>query len=161
MRNVFLLVVALLGALARTSVAWSSGSAPVLTLTGGDGIAASNGARAVVVTGSFNFDDRLQFGFPVGVLVVQGEHVVRYDVSGTIVSATSVLVTDGVVAAEIPALLTLTGDAAAPARVVQIRPDRITVALPPEIGAGPASVLLYASKDSEPFVSNAVELVLP
>ena len=92
---------------------------------------------------------------------MQGERVVRYDVAGTVVSATTPLVADGVVATDLPAILALTDAAAAPARVVQIRSDRITVALPPEIGAGPASVLLYASKDSESFVSNAIDLMLP
>ena len=160
MRYTFVFL-ALSAILAGAPAAWSSGSAPVLTLTGGDGFAASDGARAVVAHGSFNFDDRLQFGFPVGLLVVQGERVVRYDVSGTVVNATSPLVADGVVAADVPAILALAGAAAPPARVVQIRSDRIAVALPPEIGAGPASVLLYAYKDSESFVSNAVDLELP
>lgn len=161
MRHGSFLVVVLCALAFAAPAAWSSGSAPVLTLAGGDGFVASDGARAVVATGSFNFDDRLQFGFPVGLLVVQGDRVVRYDVSGAVVSATSPAVGDGVVAGDVPTILGLTGTAAAPARVVQIRSDRIVVALPPEIAAGPASVLLYASKDSESFVSNAVELVLP
>jgi hypothetical protein len=147
--------------LAAAAGAWASGSAPTLALTGGDAFVASDGARAVVATGSFNFDDRLQFGFPVGVLVVQGERFVRYDVSGAIVSASTAQVADGVDASEIPALLAIAGSAAAPAALVQLRPDRITVALPPELVAGPATVLLYASKDSETFVSNAVLLALP
>ncbi len=147
--------------LAIAGGARASGSAPTLVLTGGDAFVASDGAHAVVAIGSFNFDDRLQFGFPVGVLVVQGARFARYDVAGAIVSATTDLVADGVDATEIPALLALTGTAAGPAALVQIRPDRITVALPPEFAAGAATVVLYASKDSESFVSNAVPLELP
>lgn len=139
----------------------ASGSAPTLTLTGGDAFVASDGGRAVVATGRFNFDDRLQFGFPVGVLVVQGDRFARYDVAGEIVSASAGLVADGVDATDLPALLAIAGSAAAPAALVQIRPDRITVALPPEFVAGAATVLLYASKDSESFVSNVVSLELP
>lgn len=161
MRPLVCIVVALCAIVLVASAAWSSGSAPTLALTGSDGFVSGDGARAVVATGSFNFDDRLQFDFPVGLLVVQGNRVARYDLAGTVVSATSPLVADGVTADEIPALLALTGAAAAPARLVQIRRDRIAVALPPEIGAGSASVLLYASRDSQSFVSNVVTLELP
>ena len=155
------LIVLLAGAVAFAGGAAASGSAPTLALTGADAFVTQAGGRAVVATGSFNFDDRLQFGFPVGVLIVQGDRFARYDVTGQIVSASSPLVADGVVATDIPALLAIATAAAPPAALVQIRPDRITVALPPELGPGPAVVMLYASKDSESFVSNAVSVELP
>lgn len=158
---VFAALVLLVGALAPAESPRASGSAPTLALTAGDAFVAESGARAVVAIGSFNFDDRLQFGFPVGLIVAQGDRFARYDVSGEIVSATSSLVTDGIAATEIPALLAIAATAGPPAALVQIRPDRLTVALPPEFSAGAATIVLYASKDSESFVSNAVPLVLP
>lgn len=161
LRNARLAAAAAVCVLALPAAALASGSAPVLTLSGGDAFVASDGARGVVATGSFNFEDRLQFGFPIGLMLVQGDRVVRYDVAGTITSTASPLVADGVVVGEIPALLTLTGPAAPPAAVIQVRPDRIVVALPPEIGAGPAVVFLYAEKESESFMSNVVTLELP
>ena len=160
-RIVLVVLLLLIGVLSPAGSPRASGSAPTLTLTGGDAFVTQDGARAVVATGRFNFDDRLQFAFPVGVLVVQGERFARYDVSGAIVSASSPLVADGIIATEVPELLTLTGTASAPAALVQIRPDRITVALPPDFVPGAAVVLLYASKDSESFVSNVVALELP
>jgi hypothetical protein len=155
------LALVVVGVASFVGSARASGSAPTLALTGADTFATQAGGRAVVVTGSFNFDDRLQFSFPVGLLVVQGDRFARYDVSGEIVSASSALVADGVVATEIPDLLAITGAAAAPAALVQIRPHDITVALPPDFVSGSAIVLLYASRDSESFVSNAVSVVLP
>lgn len=151
----------LIGVLALAGGVRASGSAPTLTLTGGDAFTTQVGARAVVAIGSFNFEDRLQFGFPVGVIVAQGDRFVRYDVSGAIATGTDAAVGDGIVASEIPALLASGATAAPPAALVQIRPDRITVALPPEFTVGAATVRLYASKDSESFVSNAVPLELP
>jgi hypothetical protein len=151
----------LVGALSPAGSPRASGSAPTLALTGADAFVTQSGARAVVATGSFNFDDRLQFGFPVGVIVAQGDRFARYDVSGEIVSATSPLVTDGIVATEIPTLLAIAATAGVPAALVQIRPDRLTVALPPEFSAGAATIVLYASKDNESFVSNPVPLELP
>lgn len=160
-RRLFAALVLLVAVLSPAGSPRASGSAPTLALTGGDAFVTHEGARAVVATGSFNFDDRLQFGFPVGVIVVQGDRFARYDVSGAIVSASSPLVADGVVATEIPDLLAIAGSAPAPAALVQIRPDRITVALPPDFVPGAAVVLLYAYKESEAFVSNVIALELP
>ena len=70
-------------------VARAGGSAPVVGLTGASVLTSASGARTLRVTGTFNFDDLVQFSFPCGVFVTQGDRLVRWDLSGTIVEATA------------------------------------------------------------------------
>jgi len=142
-------------------IAHAGGSSPLLSVTGADTLATPAGVRSVTITGSFNFDDLLQFSFPAGAIVTQGSHFVRYDLSGTILEGTSTAVADGITASEIPTLLAVGAAAATPAAVVQLRVDRISVALPSDFTAGAASVILYALLDGDSVVSNPVSVTLP
>jgi len=150
-----------LGLLLAAGVAHAGGSAPVLSATEATAMVSAAGVRSVRLVGSFNFDDLLQFSYPAGLLVTQGSHFVRYDVSGRIVEGDSELVADGVDATEIPALLAAGGDAAAPAALARIQADRITVVLPADVGAGVATAALYADYDGGSWVSNPVSVTLP
>jgi len=143
------------------AIARAGGSSPVLSITGADTLATPAGVRSVTITGSFNFDDLLQFSFPAGAIITQGSHFVRYDLSGKIVAGTAAAVTNGIAASEIPALLAVGTAAASPAAVVQLRVDRISVALPSDFAAGAASVILYALLDGDSVVSNPVSVTLP
>ena len=141
-------------------LAFASGTRPVLSITAADGVT-SNDVRSVAITGTFNFDDRVQFSFPVGLIVYQGNRFACFDASGAINGGTSSAVVDGVDTDEVPALLAGGAPATPPAALVQVRAERIVVTLPPEFTAGGAAVLLYAQKEDKSFVSNTVSLVLP
>jgi hypothetical protein len=155
---------ALLAATAALSgcplLALASGTRPQLAITAADGVA-SSAVRSVAVTGTFNFDDRVQWTFPVGLIVYQANRFACFDASGTVDAGTSSAVVDGIDANEVAALLAGGAPASAPAALVQVRPERIVVTLPPEFTPGTASVVLYAQKEDKSFVSNTVSLVLP
>ena len=150
------------GALLLAGEARAAGTSPVLALTAAGGAAAGNGDRIVSAEGSFNFEDLVQIPFPAaGLMVVQGTRLVRYEVDGSVVEATSATVANGVTPDELPALLALTGAPAAPARLVRITANGVSVVLPADLAAGTALVLLYAHHEDEYFVSNAIPVVLP
>ncbi|MBI3783883.1 MAG: hypothetical protein HY270_10825 [Deltaproteobacteria bacterium] len=139
----------------------AGGSAPVLSITAAHVAASSSGSRSVGISGTFNFDDLLQFQFPAGLVVYQGSHFVRYDLNGQIVEGSSVMVADGILDSEVPSLLNLGSAAAAPATTSELRVDRITVVLPATFNSGAASVVLYAAFDGGSYVSNSVGVSLP
>lgn len=149
-------------ALLLATDARAAGTSPVLALTAATSSGAANGDRIVIAEGSFNFDDLVQIPFPAaGLMVVQGSRFVRYEVDGSMVEATSSTVADGVTPTDLPALLALAGSPVAPARLVRIHANGVTVVLPSDFTAGAALVLLYAHHQTEYFVSNAIPVVLP
>ena len=149
-------------ALLLASEARAAGTSPVLALTTAGASAAGNGDRVLFAEGAFNFEDLVQIPFPAaGLMVVQGSRLVRYEVDGAMVEATSAAVTNGVTPDELPALLALTGTPAGPARLVRIASNGVSVVLPSDIASGSALVFLYAHHDTEYFVSNAIPVVLP
>jgi hypothetical protein len=139
----------------------AAGTDPTLVLAEADVFTNAAGAVALVLGGTFSFDDLVQFSFPAGVLVVQGNRFARYGFDGGVQEGTSALVTDGVSAAEVPALLASGAAAAAPARLVEVRSDGAVVVLPATLGPGPAGVVVYAVLGAEAFVSNTIALTLP
>lgn len=141
-------------------LAVAGGSSPILAITDARGFATSAAARSVVVSGTFNFDDLVQFIFPAGLVVWQGDHFVRFDVDGTVREGSAAFVADGIDLTEIPALLQA-GAPAAGARLIELSATRIVVALPPAFAAGSASAMLYADFDSDQFASNTVAVPLP
>ncbi len=134
----------------------AGGSSPVLAITGANAYASAAGGRSLVVDGSFNFDDLMQFTWPAGLVVWQGTHVVRFGVDGRVSEGAAAFAADGISGSDIPALL-----APASARLVQLGASHLTVALPPSFSPGPASVMLYAEFDGEDFPSNTVAVTLP
>jgi hypothetical protein len=141
--------------------AWAGGSSPVLLLVTSDGFTAANGTRVVSLTGTFNFDDLLQFSFPAGVIVSQGSRFVRYDVGGAVAGGTSALVSDGVDGSEVPALVAVDTPASAPAALIRLEVARMDVVLPADFGPGPTRVALYAMLDGEALASNNLVVTLP
>lgn len=138
------------------------GTDPTLALTSVKAFAASSGVTAVIAEGTFGFDDLVQSGFPTGVVIHQGSSFLRYGADGTVRQGTSSALADGLLAAEVPALLGTGSPAAATARVVEIRADRISVSVPPgALASGAATVVIYNVINGEPFVSNSLNVVLP
>jgi hypothetical protein len=145
----------------RAEPARGAGTDPTLLLGEGEAFASSEGVASVRVTGSFSFEDLVQFPFATGLIVWQGSLYTRYQFDGEVRSATTAVVADGITAAEIPGLLVGGAAAAAPASLIELRGDRIVVTLPQGFGAGAVSAVVYAILDGEAFVSNAVTLTLP
>lgn len=148
------------GMLAPT-LALAVGTDPTLALTAATAVEAPGGAVSVSVDGTFSFDDVVQFSFPAGVIVFHGSDYVVYDVDGSAESGTSAAVSNGITAAEVPALLAAATPAASPAALLRVQSDRILVALPDAFGSGSASVIIFAILEGEPFVSNTVGVTLP
>jgi len=147
--------------LGMAGAARAGGSSPLLTLGSADAYASSSGAKGVEARGSFNFEDVLEGTFPAGIVVYQGTHFVRFDQAGAVVEGTSPLLSDGLDATEVPTLVGGGGPAGAPAGLVQLRVDRVTVVLPPTFGAGTASVALYAVYENTGYASNVLTVNLP
>jgi len=139
----------------------AAGTDPTLVLSEGDVFSNAAGAVALAVDGTFSFDDLVQFSFPVGMFVVQGNRFARYGFDGGAREGTSALVTDGVSAADVAALLASGSAASAPARLVEVRTDGAVMVLPATFGPGPAAVVVYAVLDGQAFVSNTLALTLP
>ena len=139
----------------------AAGTDPTLVLSEADVFSNVAGAVGLAVDGTFSFDDLVQFSFPAGVFVFQGNRFARYGFDGSVWEGTSALVTDGVSAADVPTLLGSGAVAAAPARLVEVRTDGAVVVLPPTFGPGPAGVVVYTVLSGEAFVSNALALTLP
>ena len=144
------------------SVAMAGGTSPVLSLTSAVAVAANGSERVVTASGAFNFDDVVQVPFPAaGLMVASGSRFVRYEVDGSVVEATSNDVKNGVTSAELPGLLGLSGAPTGSARLLRVQAREVAAALPTDLPAGNALVLLYAEHDGEFFVSNAIPVVLP
>lgn len=159
-RHVAALVAALSLCLLVPVTARAGGSSPVLSITAARGFATSAGARSLAVSGTFNFDDLVQFIFPAGLVVWQGSHFVRFDVDGSVREGSAAFVADGIAEGEIPALLQA-GAPAAGARLVELSSGRVVVALPAGFTAGSVSAMLYADFDGGQFASNALVVPLP
>jgi hypothetical protein len=150
---------------ARAAIAPPAGNAagtdPTMAMDSAEGFAAANGTRAVLASGAFSFDDLMQFSFPTGLIVTQGSNFARYDLNGEARSGSSAAVADGVSALEIPGLLAAGSPASAPAALQKAQPGSILVTLPASFTAGTATAIFYTVIGGDPFVSNAVNVVLP
>ena len=162
-RLAILLFLALSGVIALLAprVGRAVGTDPTLALTSVEAFASDTGKVSLVIDGTFSFDDLVQFSFPLGVIVSRGSSFVRYGLSGDIAAGTSAAVTNGVAASEIAALLVAGGPADAPATLVRLQDDRLTIALPASFGAGSASVIIYAVLEGDSFVSNTLTVTVP
>ncbi len=149
--------------------AHAAGSAPTLAITSVSAFETSDAARGTTVSGTFNYDDLLQFSFPAGVIVFQGSEFTRYDLSGTITSGSSALVADGIIDLDIVPLLSVGTPTAAPASIVKLRPGEVSILLPASVVSGSTSAVLYGVVNDDlgspgpgtAFVSNTVQFVAP
>lgn len=150
----------LLLAAAVASVAWAGGSSPLLTLTRAEVVAGPAGV-AVDARGSFNFEDVVEGVFPAGLVVHQGTRFARFDQAGAVAVGDAAFLADGFAAGEAPALAALGDPAPAPAALVALRTDRVTVVLPPGFAPGTATVTLYAVYEGAGWASNPITVTLP
>src|SRR5262245_9732323 len=101
--NPFPRILVLLWAFATT--AFAGFTSPTLLLSTATGTVA-NGGRMVALTGTFDFPDTVQPGYPLNLVVSQGTRFVRYPILGQPVSGTSGTLSDGLLAdAELGTLL--------------------------------------------------------
>lgn len=154
------LVAALTTALIPTPGA-AVGTSPTLALTSVQAFASTDGKVTISAAGAFGLDDLVQFTFPVGIIISRGSSFVRYDFAGQLREGSDAVVANGVDAADIPHLLTVGTSAVAPARLVELRPDRVSVALPADFGSGPADVVVYSVWESAGYVSNSLTVTIP
>ncbi|MBY0275872.1 hypothetical protein K2Z84_11050 [Candidatus Binatia bacterium] len=136
---------------------------PVLAVSAVDA-AKVDGARTLLVQGTFEFGTVLQLGYPFFVVVFQGPTFARYPLAGAPASGTSSLLADGVLAdTEVPTFL---GQGSAPpagVRVVSVLRDAVRVTLPVTFTAGAATVVLvaYLPATDGVVMSNSVSVTLP
>ena len=130
------------------------------TLAIGQVVARPVGETATVeVTGMFGFDDLLQVDFPLNLVIYQGNNFVRYPVGGTPQSGVFQLLGNGVQAREIDHIEG-NGEDDPAAEILQLQPHRLLVSLPPTIGNGPITVVLYVELEFGTYLSNHVSLML-
>lgn len=140
---------------------WAAGTDPTLALSTALASTSSAGVTAVWVSGTFNFDDLLQFPYPAGVVVYQGTHFARIDSTGAVSSGTAAYLADGLSASELDALLAAGSPAPPPAALLQLHASRLAVALPSGFSPGTATVVVYAVLENTSFLSNAVNFTVP
>lgn len=141
--------------------AWAVGTDPTLVLSSVDKVTAASGTVALNISGSFGFDDLVQFSFPFGVIVASGSSFARYPAQGAPVEGSDPAVADGVTADEIAHLLAVGSAASPPATWIELRSDRLSLALPGDLGGAPVTVVLYAIFEGTAFVSNQLTVTLP
>ena len=114
------------------------------TLAIGQVVARPAGQTAIVeVTGTFGFNDLLQVEeFPLNLVIYQGRQFVRYPLGGTPQSGTFIPVQNGLEGRQIERL-EASGHDEPEARLIRLEPHRLVVVLPPTIGDGTITALLY------------------
>jgi len=154
-----LIIAAAIGSLLIGPVEAYAGSfGPTLAI--GQVVARPVGDTATVeVTGMFGFDDLLQVDFPLNLVIFQGKNFVRYPVGGTPQSGVFMLLRNGVQAREIDHIEELGVDDPA-AEILQLQPHKFLVSLPPTIGNGPITVVLYVELELGTYLSNHVSVML-
>ena len=132
---------------------------PILAI--GQVVARHAGQSAIVeVTGNFGFDDALQIDFPVNLLVYQGKEFVRYPLGQAPISGAFIPLRNGLKARQISHLETK-GEVESEAEIIRLRPNRITVFLPPKFEDGSITAILYVVDPYQgAFLSNPVSTTL-
>lgn len=138
-------------------------TSPTLVVSSAVG-AVGDGARSIAIEGTFDFDNAVQTGYALQIVVFQGTQFVRYPVAAPPRAGTSASLADGTLdVTELPALLGDGSPAPAATRIVTLTTRTARVALPPGFAAGDATVLIAAilPVDDDVVVSNPLPLVLP
>ena len=115
---------------------------PMLAI--GQVVARPAGQTAIVeVTGTFGFEDLLQVEeFPLNLVIYQGKQFVRYPVGGTPQSGSFIPLQGGLKGRQIQHL-EASGQDEPEAQLIRLEPHRLVVVLPPNIGDGTITALLY------------------
>ncbi len=122
--------------------------------------ASVEGVRAVTFEASLDFENAVQTGYGLQLIVFQGARFIRYPLAGVPASGESSALADGALAEdEVPAVV----GAGAPSagRIVSITPRSLRVVLPPDLPAGATTAILAAVLPEHPVVSNPIGFVLP
>lgn len=136
-------------------------TSPTLLLSAATGTVVGGG-RSVALTGSFDFPNTVQPGYPLNLVVSQGARFVRYPILGTAVGGTSSTLSDGVLSAgELETLLLAGSPSAAPVRVLALTATDIRVALPAGFASGPTRAVLFTILPDGPVISNPIDFTLP
>jgi hypothetical protein len=156
------LVLGLLGlAGAQPDASRAAGTDPLLVVDSVRSFSSAAGARTLEVSGFYSFEDLLQFPFPAGLFVTRGSQWVRYGLDGTITQGTNPAVANGLTPAEVETLLASGAPAAAPAAVVRVHPEDVSVTLPATLSSGAGRITLYVQLEDETFVSNSLQVTIP
>jgi len=139
----------------------AGGTSPKLSLASAAGRAAE-GARSAALTGSFEFPNAVEVGYPLQFAVFQGTRFVRYPVAGAPVTGTSPELADGQLTEnELPAFLAEGSGAAAGVRIVSLNQTSTLLALPAEFAAGAATAVMFTVLGDKTVISNAIDFTLP
>jgi len=156
------LLIALLATCLIPPVSARAGAtSPKLSLASAAGQVAE-GARSAALTGSFEFPNAVEVGYPLQFVVFQGTLFVRYPVAGSPVSGTSPELSDGQLTEnELPAFLAEGGAAAVGVRIVSLNQTSTLLAIPVEFAAGAATAVMFTVLSNKTVISNAIDFTLP
>lgn len=136
-------------------------TSPPLVLSSASG-AEGAGQRAIALRGTFDFENAIQLGYPISLLVFQGETFVRFPLAAAPIAGSSSTLADGVLAeAEIDALLATGSPAPAGVRIVDLEPETIHATLPLTFTTGPATAIIIAVLTDGSVLSNPITFTLP
>lgn len=161
MRHLAARLVLLLAVAGLPATALAGATSPKITIASAEG-SLVDGARSVRLGGVLDFENALQTGYGLHVLVYQGTRFVRYPVAGDAVTGTSAALADGTLSeAEVPAFLLEGAPTGADVRIVTFTPTGCLLTLPAEMTAGPARVVLVAVISEGVVFSNVFDFSLP
>ncbi len=121
---------------------------------------AVGGVRTVVFEASLDFENAVQTGYGLQLVVFQGTRFVRYPLAGTPATGDSAALADGTLAEDEVASVLGAGTPTV-ARIVSITPRTLRVVLPADVPAGATTAILAAVLPEHPVVSNPIGFVLP
>ena len=155
------LLIPLLALLLLPAGALGGATSPKISLSLAEGIIA-DGARSVRMEGFFDFEDALQTGYSLHLLVYQGTLFARFPVSATSVTGTSSALSDGTLDEDEVDGFLLDGAPAPPGiRIARFTPDRALVTLPAGFGAGQTTAIIMAIINEGVVFSNPLIFTLP
>lgn len=154
-------LLAVLAACALPAAALAGATSPKLTIAAAEGTLL-DGARSARIEGAFDFENALQTGYGMHIVIYQGTSFARYPVAGTAVVGTSGALADGVLTeGEVDAFLLEGASPGAQLRIVSLTPTECLLTLPAALGAGPAHAVLVADTNEGPVFSNVLDFTLP
>jgi len=131
------------------------------TLAIGQVVARPAGVGAMVeITGILGFDDLMQVNLPLSLLIYQDDRFVRYPIGGVPQSGTFRPIRSGLLSRKIERL-EAAGQDEPQAGIIRLEPSRLVAELPPSIGNGTVTAVLYVVlPDLGYFQSNEVSTTL-
>ena len=133
----------LAGLLLLATAAWAAYTEPRLALLRASALHAASGRITLRIEGSFSFADAVQLALPLTVTVTQDALSARFDLAGNafLSSGGPEQRVDG-------------------PGVVRVARRELWIVLPPQFGAGSASVQITAAYGDKPIASNRLQVTL-